>query len=264
MRLLSASMLLLALTGFACGARDSAPTATPAAPTAAASATPQPSPTPETVVTGPHTLEDAFAEDVLIAGASWEIDVATGDVYVVTGPRRIVQNGRTRDTTRSADRRWEARARGPDVDLLDDGRPAFLIRSALFQGWSGEAALLYLRRNETCARSDLYVFDPVTGVLRDLTGGGAQPLEQAWSPDGTLLALHFVGRGREREIVLIDTATAEMRTLLPGPARGGEYIPIGWSDDGARLGVYYNPGRDFCDLADPPTPLPATTVERLN
>ncbi len=263
MKLIVTFSLLVAALCAACGGDNTpAPPAgllTAALPTA--TAPPIPTPTPETIVTGPHTIEEAFADDVLRFGTSFEVDVATGGVYVVTGPRRIQNDTAPGPGPDSADGLWQAFTETPDIEVKRAGEPAYRITSALIEGWSARGALLYLRRNNSCGRSDFYVFDPADSILRNLTTGGPQPLERTWSPDASLIALHMVGQTREREIVLIDTATAEIRPLLPGPRIGGEFIPFGWSDDGRRLGVYYNPGRDFCDLPDPPTPLPETAVE---
>ncbi|MEX2247644.1 MAG: hypothetical protein WEC75_13275 [Dehalococcoidia bacterium] len=141
------------------------------------------------------------------------------------------------------------------------GGRSWSISNAAEPKWSPQNGPLALLGN-LCAGFDLFVFDPTTGVLRNLTpDDDAVIVEYAWRPDGVALAVDLIpgaDASPRRAIGLVQLDGGAMTTLLEID-REGELIPVGFNQSGTRLLFTYNPGRGFCDGSEP-LPRPVTTL----
>jgi dipeptidyl aminopeptidase/acylaminoacyl peptidase len=107
--------------------------------------------------------------------------------------------------------------------------PARLITRLKYRA-NGEGFIYDRRRH-------LFVIDAVTGATHQLTDGGWDDTQPAWSPDGSRLAFvsarhHDRDHDHADDIFVVDTAGGEPVRLTPG---GGTCALPAWSPDGQAM-----------------------------
>lgn len=126
----------------------------------------------------------------------------------------------------------------------------YRIANALGGVWSPTRDVALLIGN-WCAGFDLFLFDPETVVLTNLTASDDRSyrLGYAWAPDGIRIAA-AVGDAGHDALVMIDTGTKQIATLAEAAARA-DVRPLAWSPSGQRLLFYAWHGQESTCLNPP-------------
>ena len=145
------------------------------------------------------------------------------------------------------------------------GRATFRLEAAIAPEWASTGHLLAFTGN-FCTGFDLFLFDPASQKLRNLTAS-LEPaaLDFEWRPDGSAIAVEVTPFEEHRRMLdLIDVETGLIVTLVDADV-DGDLVPLEWSPDGSRLLFAHGGGRGFCDsLGRPDVPTPApTTLETI-
>ncbi len=148
-------------------------------------------------------------------------------------------------------------------DALGNG--VFRVTNAASPRWSPAGGATLAVIGDLCTGFHVFVFDPDSAGLRDVTKMGDQMIEFAWRPDGKAIAVDLIPADQtqaapRRVLGVIDVGDGSLSELV-SLRRDGELVPIGYDAAGTRLLFVYNPGRGFCD--DGRVPGPKTRLERL-
>lgn len=187
-----------------------------------------------------------------------------GDVLLTNAVPTPTSTPTSRNAAFSADEAW--------VATREDGRfsgilvgptgeePRYRLINTWPPSWSPTENLLAFN-GSICAGFDLFVFDPDSQSLRNLTPSLPAVWDYAWKPDGSALAIDIIPfPDLRRELGLVDVTTGTVETLVEINTFG-ELSPIQWSPSGENLLFLYISGRGACETAPPQ---PTTTLEFLD
>lgn len=140
--------------------------------------------------------------------------------------------------------------------------PTMRLTSVAGSRWSPSGHQLAFL-GSVCAGFDLFVFDPETRELTNLSESLPVIFDLLWRPDGGAIAVNLIGAGDRRVLSLIDVATGRDETLAEIHF-GGDLYPVAWNPRGDRLAFGYNRGRGACeDIGMPGVPTPAAATLEL-
>ncbi len=132
--------------------------------------------------------------------------------------------------------------------------PAYRLANTESPSWSRTGRLAFI--GSICAGFDLFVFDPATAELKNLTRSLPAVWEFSWKADGSAMAASLI---ETRQLASIDAATGTHEILAQGP-EFGSLVPLQWSPTGDRLLFWYVGGRGACESAFlPGAPTPENT-----
>jgi len=166
----------------------------------------------------------------------------------------------------SPDGAWSAngtddQATGYNTTLVDvtSGLAGFRITNSYRAAWSSSGMLAV--DGDVCigtsARQNVFLFDPTTESLTNLTKGlQGQAVDFLWRPGGASLAVDVLLSGDARGLALYGIGGHSQDLAETG---GGELQPVQWSPDGKNLIFLHGGGRDLCERTGQPT-----TLEVLN